>query len=496
MEPEPGEGRTSAAHRTGSREIVLVALGAVTIAVGAAEPVTVERGQSAMFRADEPHSYRNATTSGDVRARGPRTEWGRVVNGRKTSVDDAGVGGGSMSISATDWLSRLRRRRRRVRAMARLPGRPDRRRPRRGPHATAAEQLLADAHRYARAAAPGHVDPHTARWHDAYRDVGLKPRVARPSSDALFRRAASEKGLPSIDVLVDLYNAISILHAVPIGGEDLDRYDGPARLVIATGDEPFLTSSDGRPTIDHPEPGEPVWVDDTGVTCRRWNWRQTTRTAIDHQPRVSGSSSTASTRRTLGRCGRRPPARRTASRSGDAHPRRHRPLTEGRPPGSAREVPAVNSIDGLAASAGRRRGIDRCEHRSGGVAERGELIGRQRVDDEPSSLPHVPGCGVDELVPTEVGQPCVDTMTFLRTRDTLDPPRVLEPPHGVRQARGRSLGGARERRHRQATVGGLGELHEDVVLEGVEARVALQLCVESCRQHRQHAHQRLPGIEL
>jgi DNA/RNA-binding domain of Phe-tRNA-synthetase-like protein len=39
--------------------------------------------------------------------------------------------------------------------------------------------------------------------------------------------------------------------------------------------------------IDHPDPGEPVWVDAGGVTCRRWNWRQTTRTAInEHTTRV------------------------------------------------------------------------------------------------------------------------------------------------------------------------------------------------------------------
>ncbi|MFN6119099.1 MAG: B3/4 domain-containing protein [Actinomycetes bacterium] len=148
--------------------------------------------------------------------------------------------------------------------------------------ATVAEELLADAHRHARVAEPGAVDPHTTRWHNAYRDFGVKPRVARPSSDALIRRAVSDKGLPSINVLVDLYNAISILHAVPIGGEDLDRYEGPARLVIATGNEPFHTSNDGQPVIDHPDAGEPIWVDDAGVTCRRWNWRQTNRTAIDH----------------------------------------------------------------------------------------------------------------------------------------------------------------------------------------------------------------------
>ena len=146
--------------------------------------------------------------------------------------------------------------------------------------ASVAESLHAQALEAARSLASGEPDAHTARWHQAYRDFGIKPRVARPSVDALIRRAASDKGLPSINVLVDLYNAISILHRVPIGGEDLDPYQGPARLLLATGIEPFHTTADGEATSDPPEPGEPVWIDDDGVTCRRWNWRQTTRTAI------------------------------------------------------------------------------------------------------------------------------------------------------------------------------------------------------------------------
>ncbi|VEI49681.1 Uncharacterised protein [Kocuria rosea] len=32
--------------------------------------------------------------------------------------------------------------------------------------------------------------------------------------------------------------------------------------------------------IEHPEPGEVVWCDEAGVTCRRWNWRQRRRTAL------------------------------------------------------------------------------------------------------------------------------------------------------------------------------------------------------------------------
>ena len=152
--------------------------------------------------------------------------------------------------------------------------------------AAIADNLIQQAIDSARAA--DEVAGHVLRWQDAYRDFGVKPRVARSSVDALLRRAGSDNGLPRINVLVDAYNAISILHRVPIGGEDLDRYDGPARLLLASGDEAFHTTSHGEPVIEQPEPGEPVWVDDTGVTCRRWNWRQTTRTALGPSTRRVG----------------------------------------------------------------------------------------------------------------------------------------------------------------------------------------------------------------
>ena len=57
----PGDERRSDAHRPGSREALLVTEGTVTLLVGAAVPVGLHGGQSAMFRADEPHSYRNDT---------------------------------------------------------------------------------------------------------------------------------------------------------------------------------------------------------------------------------------------------------------------------------------------------------------------------------------------------------------------------------------------------------------------------------------------------
>lgn len=120
------------------------------------------------------------------------------------------------------------------------------------------------------------TETHVEAWREAYRGFGVNPKRARPSVDALLRRAE----LPGINRVVDAYNAISVRYGLPIGGEDLDAYDGPARLVRAAGDEPFATVKNGEPVIEHPDPGEVVWRDDAGVTCRRWNWRQCTRTHI------------------------------------------------------------------------------------------------------------------------------------------------------------------------------------------------------------------------
>jgi DNA/RNA-binding domain of Phe-tRNA-synthetase-like protein len=120
--------------------------------------------------------------------------------------------------------------------------------------------------------------PHVAAWRDAYRSFGAKPQRTRNSLEALLRRA--EDGLPRVNRLTDIYNAVSVLHQVPLGGEDLDHYAGAPRLVRASGDEDFDTATGGVDVTEHPEAGEVVWRDDTGVTCRRWNWRQGRRTQL------------------------------------------------------------------------------------------------------------------------------------------------------------------------------------------------------------------------
>ncbi|CAI7647416.1 unnamed protein product [Penicillium viridicatum] len=107
--------------------------------------------------------------------------------------------------------------------------------------------------------------PHIAAWREAYKGFGAKPQKTRNSLEALTRRA--QDGLPRVNRLTDIYNAISVKYQIPFG-------------VRATGKEEFQTFSGGQPQTELAAPGEPVWCDDSGITCRRWNWRQGPRTAL------------------------------------------------------------------------------------------------------------------------------------------------------------------------------------------------------------------------
>jgi DNA/RNA-binding domain of Phe-tRNA-synthetase-like protein len=134
---------------------------------------------------------------------------------------------------------------------------------RNGPSDAASERLLADAEDAARLLGLERAadDPRIAAWRRTFSEFGSKPSRYPSSAEALLARVLKGGELPRINALVDTYNAVSLKHVIPVGGEDLDQLQGDLRLVRA-------------------DDGEVVWRDDVGVTCRRWNWRQEPRTQL------------------------------------------------------------------------------------------------------------------------------------------------------------------------------------------------------------------------
>jgi len=125
----------------------------------------------------------------------------------------------------------------------------------------------------------GSMEP-ISDWRRAYRDFGIKQTKYRASVERLLRSAVKGRGLPQISRPVDAYNLISLKYLAPVGADDLDQISGDLAFRFADGTESFLPLGKADEGEDPPKPGEVIYADGNRVLCRRWNWYQDARSAI------------------------------------------------------------------------------------------------------------------------------------------------------------------------------------------------------------------------
>jgi DNA/RNA-binding domain of Phe-tRNA-synthetase-like protein len=118
--------------------------------------------------------------------------------------------------------------------------------------------------------------PRISSWREAYRSFGAKPSKFRSSIEAMVRRVLSNHELPIINTLVDIGNVLSLRHLVPTGGHAIDEVEEDIILRPANGEETFVPF--GSDQVEHPIPGEIVFVEGNTVLTRRWSWRQANHT--------------------------------------------------------------------------------------------------------------------------------------------------------------------------------------------------------------------------
>ncbi|OGO36630.1 MAG: hypothetical protein A2W35_16590 [Chloroflexi bacterium RBG_16_57_11] len=115
--------------------------------------------------------------------------------------------------------------------------------------------------------------PSLSAWRGAFRGFGVEPTKYRSAAEALLRRLTKKGDIPSINALVDTYNLVSIRYVVPMAAFDTRHLNGSLTIRFADGTE-WFTAHD-EPEAAHPEPGEVIFVDDTGlIFARRWCWKQ------------------------------------------------------------------------------------------------------------------------------------------------------------------------------------------------------------------------------
>ena len=115
-------------------------------------------------------------------------------------------------------------------------------------------------------------DPAVLPYREAFTKLGMNPNTFMSSIEAMFTRVAKGKGLPHINPIVDLGNALSLKYVLPMGAHDIGQMDGDMEVRFSREGDCFIPFGETE-TEAMPE-GELIYTVGQKVRTRRWIWRQ------------------------------------------------------------------------------------------------------------------------------------------------------------------------------------------------------------------------------
>ncbi len=126
--------------------------------------------------------------------------------------------------------------------------------------------------------------PSLAAWRRVFSAFGVPPTKYRNAAEALLRRLTKKSNIPSLNLLVDLGNLVSIRYGLPVAFVDRRAIQGTLTVRFARGDERFTDL--GTSEAVHPAAGEVIFADEADVVfARRWCWRQSAQSAAREDTR-------------------------------------------------------------------------------------------------------------------------------------------------------------------------------------------------------------------
>ena len=111
--------------------------------------------------------------------------------------------------------------------------------------------------------------------HDA---IGRSNRKNVASPESLLKLVLQTGGLPQVNLLVDIYNLVTVKTRLSLGAHDLSAINGNVQLRLTDGSETFWPMGSDKPKVV--SPGEYAYIDDGYNVLCRLEVRQCERTKI------------------------------------------------------------------------------------------------------------------------------------------------------------------------------------------------------------------------
>lgn len=122
--------------------------------------------------------------------------------------------------------------------------------------------------------------PAIVPYRNAFTALGFNPNKFMCSVEALCKRVMKGAALPTVNPVVDLGNALSLRHILPMGAHDMGKLgSGDLEVRFSTEEDSFLPF--GETETEHPGAGELVYASGHTIKTRRWIWRQSEDGKID-----------------------------------------------------------------------------------------------------------------------------------------------------------------------------------------------------------------------
>lgn len=125
-------------------------------------------------------------------------------------------------------------------------------------------------------------DPVLRGFREIHTRSGVPNRDFPSASESLVRRLSRKGDIPSINLLVDIYNLVSVETRLALGAHDARGIRWPVTLRKTTGTERFLPIGASAP--EPVRPGEYAYVDQDEILCRL-ECRQVEKTCVAESTR-------------------------------------------------------------------------------------------------------------------------------------------------------------------------------------------------------------------